>query len=226
MWTFNNLSVTAETTYLRLGLVVDEVLGGQDEPSLLVVDGHESFFVLRPLHHQTLFDDVAVFHVVFGGHHRAPDIITPQYPMWKTETIGHDGPHVPVSGGRRIISKISAPPKSGGRTWSGPGRQFWFMLGFRTGKILSYSRVSAVGRPVDVCCLRVHRRGSGSACWRVAEQTASVGHKQTDDKKFTDDGTVRHGCGGGVSRSNRGAKGVPYTTKRDFKNIKKKKRTR
>lgn len=73
--TFNNKQIQTQSisiesiTYFRFRLIVNEVLGGQDEPSLFIVDRHETFFVLRPLHHQTLFDDVTVIYFIFVGHH-------------------------------------------------------------------------------------------------------------------------------------------------------------
>jgi len=56
-------------TYFRFRLIVNEVLGRQNKPSLFVVDGQETFFVLRSLYHQTLFDDVAVVYFIFTGYH-------------------------------------------------------------------------------------------------------------------------------------------------------------
>lgn len=56
-------------TYLRLRLIIYEIFSCQDEPSLFVVNGHETFFVLWSFHHQTLFDDVTVVHFVFTSHH-------------------------------------------------------------------------------------------------------------------------------------------------------------
>lgn len=63
-------------TYLSLGIIIDEMLFGEDEPPWLVVDRRKAFFVLGSFHHQTLLNDF--FILIIASHRRLTIILQKQ----------------------------------------------------------------------------------------------------------------------------------------------------
>lgn len=60
-------------THLSIAVVVDEIAPRQNEPTLFVIDGGETFLVLRTFHHEPLPNHVPAFWLhlpIFPRHTR------------------------------------------------------------------------------------------------------------------------------------------------------------